>query len=199
MRECIYLLSIRAFDLLKFDKWANAVMLNEGGHFAALEQTKLLMEDMEEFVEQVWKKYIKLLNNLLWDEHQLEIISTPRNNSAAFPLQTEIVAFMFSESTDLLWARYWTKAGVCYLQREWQDEAWPEVAFLRGWLIGTLSPVILAALAVIDMIQDPDDCDPQDHLVAALGIVVHSPHSSLGGKSLCTSPLQAKVSIDLLV
>jgi hypothetical protein len=40
-------------------------MLNEGGHFAALEQTKLLMGDMEEFVEQVWKKYIKLLNNLL--------------------------------------------------------------------------------------------------------------------------------------
>ena len=49
------------------------------------------------------------------------------------------------------------------------------------------------------MIQELDGCDPQDHLVAALGIVVHSPHSSLGGKSLCTSPLQAKVSIDLLV
>lgn len=42
------------------------------------------------------------------------------------------------------------------------------------------------------MIQELDDCNPQDHLVAALGIVVHSPQSSLGGKSLCMSPLQLK-------
>jgi hypothetical protein len=30
--------------------------LHQGGHFAALEQPELLMEDIKQFVEQVWQK-----------------------------------------------------------------------------------------------------------------------------------------------
>jgi len=113
-----------------------------------------------------------------------------QRRSFSFTNQNSCVHLLWS--ANLLWAWYWTKAGVRYLPREWRDEAWPELTLLRSRLIGSLFPVILAALAVIGVIQEPDNCDSRDHLAAALGIVVRSPHSSLGGNSLYTSPLQAK-------